>query len=149
MKESKESPVFLKTLDFVVWLIPLTNKFPRQQRFVIAAALQRDALALHEALVRAAHSDTPQATMNQLHEAGVHLTLMRFHLRLCLRWALITAQQDEYALERLAEIGRLVRAWQQSCVHKTNRADQVDRANQAETAETADAARVPRSSAKA
>ena len=35
----KESPVFVKTLDFIAWLVPLTVKFPRQQRFVMAAAL--------------------------------------------------------------------------------------------------------------
>ena len=50
----------------------------------------------------------------------MHLTLIRFHLRLCAGWSLISTQQYEYAVERLAEIGRLVRAWQGSCASKVS-----------------------------
>ncbi len=114
----KESPVFVKTLDFITWLIPLTVRFPREQRFIMAEALQRDLLTLHEALVRAGFDGSPETALDHLHEAGVRLTLVRFHLRLCERWSLITTRQYEYAVERLAEIGRLVRAWQKSCAGK-------------------------------
>jgi hypothetical protein len=43
-----ESPIFARTYDLLRWLIPLTIKFPRQQRFVLAEALQGCALRLHE-----------------------------------------------------------------------------------------------------
>lgn len=33
----KESPIFTRTYDLVRWLIPVTIKFPRQHRFVLAA----------------------------------------------------------------------------------------------------------------
>jgi hypothetical protein len=114
----KESPVFVKMFDFVAWLIPLTIKFPREQRFVVASALQREALAAHEDLIRAAHGETPEATLRSLHDVATRLALLRFHLRLCECWSLITVKQYEYAVERLAEIGRLTRAWQASCASK-------------------------------
>ena len=40
----KQSPIFTKTYDLLRWLIPQTVKFPRQQRFVLAEAVQRTAL---------------------------------------------------------------------------------------------------------
>lgn len=58
-----ESPLFSKTYDFVAWLIPLTIKFPRQQRFVLAATLQREALRFQELLIEAAHLRQPHATL--------------------------------------------------------------------------------------
>ncbi len=51
----KQSPIFSKTYDLVAWLIPVTVKFPRQQRFVMAAALQREALRFQELLIEAVH----------------------------------------------------------------------------------------------
>jgi len=104
--------------DFVAWIIPLTVKFPREQRFVLASAMQREALAAHEDLIRAAHGETPEATQASLREVATRLALIRFHLRLAQRTSLITVRQYEYAIERLAEIGRLVRAWQATCASK-------------------------------
>jgi hypothetical protein len=56
----KQSPIFSKTYDFVAWLIPLTVKFPRQQRFVMAAAVQREALRFQELLIEAVHQPQPR-----------------------------------------------------------------------------------------
>ncbi len=47
----KESPLFSRTYDLVCWLIPLTIKFPRQYRFVVAEALQRSVLQFQELLI--------------------------------------------------------------------------------------------------
>jgi hypothetical protein len=114
MKDMKESPVFVKTFEMVAWLIPLTVKFPREQRFVVATAVQRAAFATQEALIRASQSATPGDALEHLGEAATQLTLLRFYLRLCERMAFITVKQYEYASERLGEIGRLVRGWQRA-----------------------------------
>jgi hypothetical protein len=39
-----ESPIFARSYALLRWLIPLTIKFPREQRFVLAAAFQQSAL---------------------------------------------------------------------------------------------------------
>ncbi|MFI5274667.1 MAG: hypothetical protein ACHQ4H_16665, partial [Ktedonobacterales bacterium] len=77
-----ESPVFVKMFDFVAWAIPLSVKFPREQRFVVAAALQRATFSAHEALIRAGQSTDPAATSTQLAEVAAQLALIRFALRL-------------------------------------------------------------------
>jgi len=46
-----QSPIFSKTYDFVAWLIPLTLKFPRYQRFVMAEVLQQEAIRFQGLLI--------------------------------------------------------------------------------------------------
>jgi len=101
--------------ELVAWVIPLTVKFPREQRFVVASALQQATFAAHESLVRAAQSTTPAETVEHLHEAATQLAMIRFHLRLSERLLLITTRRYELASEQLGEIGRLLRAWQRAC----------------------------------
>ena len=61
----KESPIFSKTYDFVVWLIPVTIKFPRAQRFVMADILQREALRFQELLIEAVHQPQPRERLHK------------------------------------------------------------------------------------
>jgi hypothetical protein len=110
----KESPIFAKLFDFTAWVIPLTLKFPRQQRFVVADALQRVTLGAHEAAIRAGHAKEPAIIGRELDDMALHLTLIRFYLRLAVKLALITVKQLEYASECLAEIGRLLEAWKRA-----------------------------------
>lgn len=111
----KESPAFVKMFEFVAWVIPLSVKFPREQRFVVAAALQHATLAAHEALVRAGQSSDATQAARHLDEVAAQLALVRFYLRLSEHLTLITVRHYEYASERLAEIGRLVQAWRRGC----------------------------------
>jgi hypothetical protein len=107
----KQSPIFSKTYDFVAWLIPLTVKFPRQQRFVMAAAVQREALRFQELLIEAVHQPQPR---DALLAADAELDKLRTHLRLCRDMALISPGQYEHAARMLVEIGRLLGGWQKA-----------------------------------
>ena len=107
----KQSPIFSRTYDFVAWLIPLTVKFPRQQRFVLAAALQREALRFQELLIEAAHQPRPG---ERLTAADAELDKLRTHLRLCLDLRLISPGQYEHAARHLVEMGKLLGGWQKA-----------------------------------
>lgn len=107
----KQSPIFSKTYDFVAWLIPMTIKFPRQQRFVMAAALQREALHFQELLIEAAHQQQPGERLNA---ADAELDKVRIHLRLSLDLGLISPGHYEHAAKMLVEIGRLLGGWKKS-----------------------------------
>jgi hypothetical protein len=109
----KESPIFSKTYDLVAWLIPMTIKFPRQQRFVMAAALQREALRFQELLIEAAHQRQPR---ERLIAADAELDKLRTHLRLSRDLVLISPGQYEHAARLLVEVGRLLGGWQKSIV---------------------------------
>ncbi|MEI7989657.1 MAG: diversity-generating retroelement protein Avd [Chloroflexota bacterium] len=107
----KESPIFTRTYDFILWIIPLTIKFPRQQRFVVAEAIQQIGLSLQELLIEASLSESPSPI---LHQADVRLSQIRFYLRLCLDLKLINLGQYEHGAAMVCEIGRLLGGWQKS-----------------------------------
>jgi len=105
----KESPIFAKTYDFIKWLIPLTIKFPRHQRFVVAQAMQQSALNLQERLIEAVRLPNSAAC---LQAADVELDKLRFYLRLSADLGYISLEQQRHAGQMLAEIGKMVGGWQ-------------------------------------
>jgi hypothetical protein len=107
----KQSPIFARTYDFVAWLIPLTVKFPRQQRFVMAAALQSESLRFQGLLIEAAHHTDPRET---LAAADAELDKVRTHIRMSLDLGLILPGQYEHAARLLTEIGKLLGGWKRT-----------------------------------
>lgn len=104
----KESPIFTRTYDLLRWLIPATVKFPRQQRFVLAGAVQQTALTLQEQLIEATHDPQP---LTVLRRADTSLAKLRFYLRLCRDLELISVGQYAHAAKLIAEVGRLLGGW--------------------------------------
>jgi hypothetical protein len=52
-----DSPLFVKTYDLLYYLIPVTQGFPRSQRFVLAKRIQDAALDFYEGLLEARKVD--------------------------------------------------------------------------------------------
>ena len=104
----KQSPIFVRTYDLLRWLIPMTVKFPRQQRFVLAEAVQRTALRFQETLIEAARAADP---LPLLYSADTDLTKLRFYLRLCRDLELMSMGQYEHAARMVNEVGRLLGGW--------------------------------------
>ncbi len=107
----KESPIFTRTYDLVRWLIPMTVKFPRQQRFVLAHNVQQTVLRFQELLIEAALSTEPGGLLGQ---ADVTLTKLRFYLRLCRDLELLTLGQYAHVNRMVSEVGRLLGGWLKS-----------------------------------
>ena len=107
----KESPIFTRTYDLLRWLIPVTVKFPRQQRFVLAEAVQRTVLAFQERLIEASLSNQPS---DPLKNADVTLVKLRLYLRLCRDLQMISPGQYEHVSRMVTEIGRLLGGWRKS-----------------------------------
>lgn len=111
-----QSPIFSKTYDFLKWLIPLTVRFPRTQRFVLAAALQTEALEFQARLIEAVHQSSPKASLDS---ADAELDKVRTHLRLCRDLDLVSPGQYEHAAGMLTEIGRLLGGWKRKFVEQS------------------------------
>jgi hypothetical protein len=105
----KQSPIFARTYDLVKWLIPLTVKFPRHQRFVLATAMQQTALGLQERLIEAVRLPN---TTDHLQSADVALDKLRFYVRLSHDLGYMSLGQQRHAGQMIAEIGRLLGSWQ-------------------------------------
>lgn len=104
-----QSPLFVKTYDFLLWLIPLTLKFPRSQRFLLAERLSRMALDFYDLILEAVM--TPEFQDERLDEADRLLTKMRLYVRMSYDLRCISLGQLEHAARRMDEIGRLLGGW--------------------------------------
>ena len=113
----QESPIFTKTYDLLLWLLPATTKFPREQRFVLARFIQETALRFQECLVEAGVGQG-RTRSGALARADVELTKLRFYLRLCRDVNVLKLNQYRHAAEMVAEIGRLLGGWRKSVGQK-------------------------------
>jgi hypothetical protein len=109
----QQSPIFTKTYDLLMWLIPATTKFPREHRFVLAKAVQETALRFQECLIEAGLAQD-RTRQHALAQADVNLTKLRFYLRLCQDLGVLTARQYHHVAEMVTEVGRLLGGWRQS-----------------------------------
>lgn len=104
-----ESPAFTRTHDLLLWLVQVTRKFPRDQRFVMAARLHECGFALQEKLAAAAIDKAH--TARHLIAADIQLNLMRKRLLLCRDAGLLSAGQYRHASDLTQQIGNLLGTW--------------------------------------
>lgn len=105
-----QSPLFVKTYDFLLWLLPLTLKFPKSQRFLLAERLSGLALDYYDEILTAVAE--PERQADSLRAADRLLTKIRLYLRLSFDLHCISLGQFEHAAERVDELGRLLGGWQ-------------------------------------
>ena len=108
-KSSAQSPIFVKSYDFLLWLLPLTLKFPKSQRFLLAERLGKLALEFYELILEAV-LDTPEAA-GKLDQADLLLHKIRLYVRLSMDLKCISTGQYEHAVLRIDELGRLTGGW--------------------------------------
>jgi len=107
---SEEMIIFTRTYDFISWLLPLTQNFPRSQRFLITQRLLNAALDFQELLVEA-NAERAAARVEKLRAADVELRKVRLYLRLSQKWDWIKEGQYHHASTMVVEIGRLLGGW--------------------------------------
>lgn len=111
MKEPRpQSPLFTKTYDFLLWLLPLTLKFPKSQRFLLAERLSGLALDFYDLILEAVMEPAGQA--ERLAAADRLLTKIRLYVRLSYDLQCLSPGQWEHAVRLLDELGRLLGGWQ-------------------------------------
>jgi len=109
----KESPIFSRTYDLLLWLVPQAQKFPRAHRFGVGERVVRLALDFQETLISAGLS-MGEKRKERLKEADIQLAKLRQILRLCKDLEIFNIGQYEHAAKMLVEIGRLLGGWQKA-----------------------------------
>jgi hypothetical protein len=106
----QESPLYVRTYDFLLWLIPQVQKFPRVHRFGLGERIQRLVLDFQDSLVAAgkAHGNT---RLEWLQKADLQLAQLRVWIRLVRDLEILSVRRYEHAARLLNEIGRLLGAW--------------------------------------
>jgi len=117
MKRARpQSPLFVKTYDFLLWLIPLTLKFPKSQRFLLAERLSKMALDFYELILDAVLE--PGREGECLDAADRLLTKIRLYVRLSHDLHCISIGQFEHASRLVDELGRLIGGWKRKRARK-------------------------------
>lgn len=105
-----EPPIFTKTFDFMLWLLPQTKRFPKLFRTTYTQRLLDATLDFHEAIIEA-NAMRGQDRLLQLRRADGYLNKVRSYLRLAHRLEWLSLGQYEHASRMVAEIGRLLGGW--------------------------------------
>lgn len=112
-----QPPIFPKTYDLLLWLIPTTLKYPREHRYALALRTQQAALDFNELIVRARKL---RSRRDLLIEADAKLEQLRLYLRLSHDLSLLTVRQYEHVSRLVSEIGALLGDWLKHVGSATN-----------------------------
>jgi hypothetical protein len=105
-----ESPLFVRTHDLVLWMIPHVQKFPRAHRFGLGERVQRLLLDFQDSLVAAGKSRA-EIRRASLMNADIQLEQLRVWIRVSQELNLMTVAQYEHVSRLVSEVGRLLGAW--------------------------------------
>ncbi len=97
-----------KAYDFLLWLLPKVENFPRSHRFTVGERLTTHGLDLLTLLVEAAYA-RQKADLLELASRKVNST--RYLLRAAKDLKLMSIDAYGFSAEKLDEIGRMVGGW--------------------------------------
>lgn len=103
-------PIFTRTYDFLTWLLPATNHFPRAYRHSFTQRLLDAAFDLRERLEEANLRQRGER-LERLARADEALSRVRVYLRLAAHWGWLTNGQYAHVAAMTDEIGRLLGGW--------------------------------------
>ncbi len=105
------APVLEKTYQFLLWLVPTVDKFPRAQKFLLGDRIQSSALDVLEGLVEAAYTKSRGPILARV---NLGLEKLRFLFRLAKDLRYLDLRRYEFAARALEEIGRMVGGWKKA-----------------------------------
>jgi hypothetical protein len=104
----RTGPALEAMYQFLLWLVPAVDKFPRSQKFVLGDRIETAALDVLDALIAATYT---RGRDSLLSDANLGLERLRFFMRLSCELRLIDTRRYEHAARSLDDIGRLVGGW--------------------------------------
>ena len=105
-----DSPLFVKTHDFLMWLFPTTAKFPKSNRHSLTEDLEKTALSFRRHIGKARRFQG-QRRRDAFDDADAELDLLRELLALVAELTILDHRRYAYAVEATAELGRLLGGW--------------------------------------
>ena len=106
----QEMVIFTRTFDFLTFLLPATNNFPRAHRHTFTSRLLSAAFDLRERLEEAKLRRS-RLRLEKLILADEALAKVRLYLRLAARWDWLSPGQYRHVSKLVNEIGRLLGGW--------------------------------------
>jgi 23S rRNA-intervening sequence protein len=104
--------------QFLIWLLPTVEKFPRSHKFTLGDRVENAALDVLDALIEATYT---RNRLQHLRQANLGIEKLRFLLRLACDLRLLDRRRYEHAARALDETGRLIGGWMKA--HSTSRSE--------------------------
>jgi hypothetical protein len=101
----EDLPVFVRWTEFVKWLLPTTEKFPKRVRFTFSTRIDNLALDVVEDLVEARYT---RRKAERLKAINLKLERLRVLLRICHDLQYLPHKSHEFAMRSLDDVGRMV-----------------------------------------
>ena len=103
--------IYTKAVDFITWLFPAVNRFPKSQRFVLGQQIEIAALKFLEGIIRANLQKEKAERRKFLTDLDVDLQVLRSLLRVAYVLKFLSHAQFEFSLERTTELGKILGGW--------------------------------------
>jgi hypothetical protein len=104
----RTGPALEAHFQFLLWLIPAVERFPRSQKFLLGDRIQMTALDVLESLIEATYTRDRRA---HLARANLGIEKLRFYFRLATDLRFLDGRRCEHAARSLDETGRLIGGW--------------------------------------
>lgn len=112
MKNNKET-ITQKVYDLLKNTIPVLNRFPRNQKFVLGDRIQNQLSELLELYINA-YFQSKNHKVPLLNQANIKLEILRHYFRLAYDLGLYKSTIYQSFAEKLHEIGRMTGGWLKS-----------------------------------
>lgn len=106
--DADDLPIFSQWMQFLEWLLPALEKFPKRVRFTFADRTTNLALDIAEDLVEARYSRDKGAILRRI---NLKLEKLRVLLRLCHRLQYLPHAGYEHAAKSINAVGRMLGGW--------------------------------------
>jgi len=104
----KESPIFVKTYDLLLWIQKHTGHYPKHERFRLAKRIDDCAYEFYDRLLVAVLGDEEEIS---LQEAKILQRKLVILFRISKDCGYMTMDQYLYISDKLNEIGKLISVW--------------------------------------
>lgn len=109
---SRKTGVALEAMNnFIRWLIPTVERFPKSQKFLLGDRIQGTALDILDHLIEATYVKSRQQL---LRGANIGVEKLRHLFRIASDLSFLDLRRYEFAARALDEIGRMIGAWTKS-----------------------------------
>jgi hypothetical protein len=104
----RTGPALEAHYQFLLWLVPAVDRFPKAHKFVLGDRILNIALDILESLVEATFT---RDRRGHLARANLGIDKLRFLLRMAADFKFLDRRRYEHAARSLDEIGRLIGGW--------------------------------------
>jgi len=105
---AKQSPIFIKTESFMLWVMHHAKQFPREERFRLTTQIEQIMFTFHQSLLYAVKT---KDTMHYLQKADAEFDMLRTYFRFAVELKYTSTDQYKYVAEQMTEIGKLLGGW--------------------------------------